>query len=494
MNLLADKIKSLHKTNLCSRSYLVEQLHGKFSDVTALLNYAYTSISSETMKKRLLMLSVLQETCFSLETVKDILEIEDIDAHLTMAFMTSKQFVEERELTRQSGADETGMAENVYSFHSLVLEYLTNKHDDEAELISNARERLFTHIIHKIEKHEKNQDTHYKSAVYDIAMGHRSLFHACFRALEREKSFLPKHVSILGSKYLKKVLTIIHYSQKERIKVFKTICNKYEGAHQTYFSMFCRTELVALLTDRDECSEAVTESERALKDMNNIEETLDEQARSSLYGGLYYQLGRAHRKQNDFPKAIDYLNKALESYGEVTSDFSWRLEVAQVYDALGNVHFDKKDLKAAHHYHKRAAKIATEYVGNAYHPFITLFEFNVGTIYVRKAESEGDRRSEKCLSYYEKALQKFNSCMERDKRFGHDRHLQYTQKLSIRAEVFYRLKRFKEAFQDREDALNIIVDIHDGISREKTDALILKAMALHDLRSSDFQQHGRLNL
>ena len=577
-----------------SRSERSEHLHKHTGDTTTILDYAYASLS-ECMKLRLFMLSVLQTTQFSLDEVKDILEIDDMGAGMTMAYLTAKQLVENRDSYGKVDRDRHNTAGSyLYTFHSLVLDFLNDKHRGHSDVLNLARQRLFLHILHTIEPHVPDQDNDFQTAVYEVVTQHRSVFQTFFNLFDMDEVPLTLNMTTANCRYLNKVVNLIYYSHNQKVEVMKRIRQTHEGS---YFGLFCRIECVALLIDDEKNEEAITEGWCAMEAISDLK--LNDEHTWSLQAAILYQLGRALRKQKKYKESLDHLNNALKHYTMILSkritytrsDISneveqisslidhhkndkvefvvsrvieilqlpgdherarmempddgklyrkdderartevgihyiyelgcryrkqthykescdcfnkvvklcciinasgpWVMEIALLNDALGNLYFDKKEIELSLFYHKQAVTLSQSHVGNKYHPFITGFEFNVGTTYGYKSQIVADYDDTTRTSLYKEALQMFNNSMDRDKQMGYHKQLRYVHKLNGRSSLYGQLELFKESVEDRDEQLEILEQYYKGAHREKTNVQIEKADILLKMRKRLLEQNGK---
>lgn len=455
-----------------TRDYLTSMLQN--SATRNVISYAYDKLS-DTMKDRLLRLSVMQATRFDINCVVDILQTQE-EALSTMSLLTTKQIVEYT-LPEDSDKhdDQFGY---VYFFHPLVYEILKKKHSDNKHIITAARAHLCRHVFKKFDENVGKQASNFRTAVYDVASKHNALIKTLSEAVVDDFR-MPDAVSNAQYRYLKELLTVTVHSPKEKATVFENFSRRFRQSDNFYLYMACKREIVSIRISDGNTKEALDLADQCLRELESLPVAQNE--KKDLTAAILYEKGRVLWQRvdpaADCENAHRCFDEALQIYQEIDCEGSWGMEMALVYNAKGNVLYKENFVDEACRYHELAAETARKYTNMEPHPWLSLFEFNVGTVYVAKAHQSLTESEHRRLNY-EKALQTFNHCIKTDQDIGSDHHPQFAAKLSFRADVLEKLGRFKEAVDDREEQLTILDQLYPGVHKDKTKAYVLKADTL----------------
>ncbi len=176
--------------------------------------------------------------------------------------------------------------------------------------------------------------------------------------------------------------------------------------------------------------------ERAIKEMDKLTE-FDEVACSPSY---YLNLSKIYMKKGDKPKAIEYINKAIE-LNEKDPDIRY---MAILYKQLGDCYSEDNNPAGAEEVYRKAVKIAENYRLL----FLWEYYFSLGKVYERQGEEKGAYEAyNKSIECIENMRQEFT--LEELKRdFMQDKIKVYEHMIDL----LIKMKREDEAFKFNEKA------------------------------------------
>lgn len=112
---------------------------------------------------------------------------------------------------------------------------------------------------------------------------------------------------------------------------------------------------------------------------------------ASCYSGIGY----LYLSQQNYYKALEYCNKALEIYERVNGPFS--LEAAGIYSTIGIIYIFQQNYDKSLEYHQKSLFIRERVYGPD-HPDVAISYNNLGWVY----ENQGDYS--RAIEYYQKSL------------------------------------------------------------------------------------------
>ncbi|WAQ99194.1 hypothetical protein MAR_023567 [Mya arenaria] len=413
------------------------------------LQYAFDRIdpSDQTMVAKL---SFLGTVTFDVECVSYILDIPmngQNGALMLMMSLTTKHIVQR--------------ASTKYGQHpSMRTQYISQSECVSTEELSEAIQRFFSYVLSKVEPLKAFQDLDY-AKVCNAIQQNRDTFYLVSKVFaEIDTVALTESVN----NFFGKAFETSVYSFAERQSLFDRIADSCEQKNNLYSCCFWKLEKInGLMTSKD------PDDNHLAAELDHVESFVktipDHTAKLQLSAKLFYLRGRALRKrqlpdtQYNKSEVLCNFEKSVDLYTQLSSpDNSYEIELSLNFNAIGNVYFDLKDVDNAYKMHAKAAKTIREYTQNGMHPNLTVYEFNMGTVALQKAEyllGQNKEISGEAMTYYLEALECFNFSMSLDKNIGKDRVQLYGDKLSYRAKLYERLSKFDDALRDRDEALTL---------------------------------------
>lgn len=420
------------------------------------IEYAYMSLT-EVERNQLKNLSVVETSHFDIEIVKAVLDFKDHkDAILLMMKLTNQQIVQT-------------ICYGQYCLHPLIFEYLRNRPGRE-ECSIQAQNNFLVHMIRRIEPYIQHADKDYSKAIAKVS-GNQSLLKVLLRVLstrtDDRNNFLTPNVN----KYLIQLRDMIPVTQMEKKSLYKNITRQMISSGRLEAYLFWKLEEIRMMLD-DKC---FAEADKELSDIDiALHDTSDASNFSTdIKGRFWYIKGRFFRCKEckEYTKAIECFSKSHHFSVSINNI----PDAAMALNALGNTYFDRKEDDKALSYHQQAFDLLQSFISSDLHPDLSVYEFNIGTIYLAKASKE--LSIFKCVTVnakenLENALKIFESSMDKDIRMKTHRTPKYGNKLAEKAKTLFYLSdddsKRREAINIMKESLTLKIDPFTNPDRNRT--------------------------
>ncbi|KAL3881343.1 hypothetical protein ACJMK2_027795 [Sinanodonta woodiana] len=275
-------------------------------------------------------------------------------------------------------------------------------------------------------------------------------------------------------------LKLIHslgITTSKLLTTFAKIINKPKKTLQVFKNL---TETSKILGDKDACFFwSVQQAEACLDcdEIKNAEEILqrlhiddqyycNEESTTDVYGlfsaaEFHYVQGMLCNKNKQYSQSLSEFQKSLELFRKCKPDKAFTVYEAAAINAKGNVHFKLEEYSNALECHERAYELIDRKFGGDFHEHKSIYLHNIGSIQHVLALKDWDRNKEDAKHLLEKALEKYDTCINQDYDYKQTSDPYHADRRRIRSDIYLRLKRFDEAFEDAERALKIQKQLHD---------------------------------
>ncbi|KAL3881345.1 hypothetical protein ACJMK2_027797 [Sinanodonta woodiana] len=176
---------------------------------------------------------------------------------------------------------------------------------------------------------------------------------------------------------------------------------------------------------------------------------------------FHYVQGMLCNKKKHYSQALKEFDRSLELFKTCEPDEAFIVYRAAAINAKGNVHFKLEDYSSALECHKTSYDLIESRIGGCFHEHKSIYLHNIGSIYHALALKDWHRSNEEAKTLLEKALEKYDKCIEQDLHHKQTADPCHADRLRIRSDIYLKLKRFPEAITDAEKALKIQQYVHD---------------------------------
>ncbi|XP_052247556.1 uncharacterized protein LOC127855786 isoform X3 [Dreissena polymorpha] len=453
-------------------------LHGTFECI----GYAFNKLST-SLQHSLRMLSVVGTIPIDLECIETILNLSPEPLNRLMSELVLRQFLQpEAPAVGDLLFDRKCVR---YSLHPLIVQFFNkwlHKNTFKPELMMNANKRFCMYIQCKIKKLIGQFDKNYTQSVTAV-QENSELFHKFLEIVPLLDIKDSKHYEEEGAREaLGQVADCVKMSPNDRSRFYEKFSKSFLAVND--YSSYCYWRLEAMKAfliakDLSEASRVLDDIETKLQLLSNHE------MQKNITVNILFQKSRLLRLK-DIPinetKVIEILDKSLEMSKQLEiQDPNMAVLISNIENLKGNVCFDVHKYDEAYFHHRKAVHILRQYIKDKDHPYITVYEFNIGTVILQKAETLLQDElfiPEEIKTYYLEALDIFNKAIERDRNMGRHYRPQFEAKLSYRAKALERLSRYKDALDDRNEAIHLVKN-HFDVHTVLTDAYFMKAQTLH---------------
>ena len=163
--------------------------------------------------------------------------------------------------------------------------------------------------------------------------------------------------------------------------------------------------------------------------------------------------GRTLRGLEQYKDAMEKQMAALELLEKWATDDIPRK--AAVCNAIGNIYHDSEEYEKSGRYHRQAVDIMKEYVKEGLTFDMSVYLFNVGTIFYAKADQIKLSHKDKANELLEKALKYYKESIEFDIKWKLNGMNGHSDKLKIRARAFKALEQFDKAIKDVRESVKL---------------------------------------
>nr|NQU89639.1 sensor histidine kinase [Bacteroidota bacterium] len=174
-------------------------------------------------------------------------------------------------------------------------------------------------------------------------------------------------------------------------------------------------------------------------------ELCDLSGRENIIGSPLINIGKVHKKRNEFSKAKEYLARSIE----VNSKYNSKANLALTYVILGNIANEETKLEEALEYYQKADDIYQKENDTG---GINDLHLNYGEVYQKQGK-------------YQVAIQNYNKALEYYESIDHYNGI-ITAK-SNKAAIFVKLKRYDQAAALYDTCLNLAHQSNDIYSKKR---------------------------
>ncbi|XP_060584748.1 uncharacterized protein LOC132740778 [Ruditapes philippinarum] len=357
-------------------------------------------------------------------------------------------------------------------------------------------------MIERLEPYVQQAEKDYPKAIAKVSEN-QPLLKVLFRVLSTRKDDSNNIFTTDRNKYLIELRDMLPMTKVEKQELYTKIMKQMHSSGKKQAEMFWKLEEIRMMVD----NKCFVDAE---KEISNFDEKSNDMA--DMKGRFWYIKGRFFRckEYKEYTKASKCFWKSYQ-FNMNTDNVP---ESAIALNALGNTYFDMKDDEKALMYHKKAFDLLQSFLLNDLHPDLSVYEFNIGTIYLSKASKQLSIC--KCVTddvkeNLEKALQIFEKSMAKDEKMKTHRMPKYGNKLAEKAKALFYLsdneEKRKEAIDIMKESLTIkvapftepdknktlaifktgqtFINWREDVSNDKTIAKLLLKEAIHCFRKAE---------
>ncbi|XP_060584745.1 uncharacterized protein LOC132740776 [Ruditapes philippinarum] len=441
-------------------SFLSSQLQTSMYEC---IEYAYMSLT-ESERAQLNLLTVVETSYFDIEIVKAVLEKDDEEALLILTTLINRQLVKR-------------ICYGRYCLHHLILDHIRNRPGYE-ECSMKAQNNFCQHMIERLEPYVQQADKDYSEAIALIS-SNKPFLKVLFNALSIRKKDSNHLLTSDVSKTLIRLQKMVPMTNNEKEILYRNITMQILPDGRHHANMYWKLEEIRMMEDNNRFTDAE-------KEISIIEETLrmipEDNTSSSIKGTFWYIKGRFFRlkKVKQYIDAIECFKKSRS----INKRIGNIPEYTEALDALGNTYYDMGDDETALYYHQKAFDILQKYTSDEFHPDLSVYEFNIGTIYFSKAVKEysiSKYVTKNAKEYFAKSIQIFERSLQKDKTMKVHKMQNYAKKLSLMAEALFYISNSDneraEAVGIMKESLKIKNSSYTKPTRNKTLAIFKTGQA-----------------
>ncbi|KAL3881344.1 hypothetical protein ACJMK2_027796 [Sinanodonta woodiana] len=360
---------------------------------------------------------------------------------------------------------------STYALHPLVLSsisiLLANNNTYLENSLNIAKARFLELYLSKLLSVEESLERE-RNQAFQIAVSDKVHLRNIFQwnnGLPFSISSNLKLIHSLGITTSKLLTTFAKFINRpeETLKVFKNLTETSERLGNKDAFFFWSVQQAEACLDCDE----VKEADDILQRLNiGDQEYCEEEGTIDVYrlfsaAEFHKVKGMLYKKYKHDRQALGEFQKSLELLMTCKPDKAFTVYEAAAINAMGTVHFNSGNYASALECHERAYELIEKQFGGDFHEHKSIYLHNIGSIQHAIALHNWDRNKEEAKRLLEKALETYNKCIDQDFEYKQTYDPNHADRRRIRSDIYLRLKRFDEAFEDAERALKIQKELHD---------------------------------